>query len=97
MLPVTEIKITKRAIFKFIGRFAKSIIGLSTVEDSQILATHINQIQKNEKLNTNLIHQLGEALQSYIKTLSDNVDLFDTANKLNTYALNLTRTTFSNH
>ena len=82
----------RRAILGFVGRFAKSLFGVSTEEDTSILAKQINHIQSLTAKNYDHLISVSDALQSYILKADKREQLLQTAATLNQEAIQLTRT-----
>lgn len=59
--------ISKRSLFGFVGRFAKSLFGVSTEEDTNILVKQIEQLQATEENNQEYTNDVSNSLQSLIK------------------------------
>ena len=66
MLQEHDVKRPRRAILGFVGRFAKSLFGVSTEEDTSILARQIQTLQNLALENQDDLATLFDDFQSYI-------------------------------
>ena len=78
---------TKRALLGFVGRFAKSLFGVSTEEDTTILAKQIKQLQNSAIGNHDQVLHLIDDFQSYVVKENKKFDLLRKATKLNSEAI----------
>ena len=62
---------TKRSILPFIGDLSKSLFGTATVEDVQLLAKHINALNRLTDNVVKSVQQHEDHLSSYIQTVDD--------------------------
>ena len=62
---------TKRSILPFIGDLSKSLFGTATVEDVQLLAKHINVLNRLTDNVVKSVQQHEDHLSSYIQTVDD--------------------------
>lgn len=80
----------KRAIFDFVGHFAKSIFGVATTDDTRTLSSHILDIEQLSDATSTELHVLTDSFQSYIKTENKRDILCNQAIQLNHDAINYT-------
>ena len=85
----------KRALLGFVGRFPKSLFGVSTEQDTNILLKHIEQVQQLTAVDHDQLGLLTENLQSYIIKSDKTAQLLQKAIQLNHQAFNLTETLVS--
>ena len=70
LIPVRQLGIrsrSKRALLSFIGDLSKSIFGTATVKDVEMLASHINALNKITSKVVSTVEQHEENLASYIQ------------------------------
>ena len=77
----------KIAILGFVGRFAKSLFGVSTEEDTSILAKQIQTLQNLGSENQEDLMMLFDYFQSYIVKQNKNFELLQNTTLLNHEAL----------
>ena len=80
---------SRRALLGFVGRFAKSLFGVSTERDTKILAKQIEQINRNNADNNKDVLAVTQAFQSYIIKADKKFELLNQAVKLTSDATNL--------
>ena len=79
----------RRAILGFIGQISKSLFGTATESDVNTLTGHIANIQKMNLLNTDELHRIGSAFDSYMRTENARTANILRVSKLNTRAIEL--------
>jgi len=57
---------SKRALLSFIGKFSKTLFGTATIDDVNILARHINALNKRTQSINEALVQHGEHLSSFM-------------------------------
>ena len=82
----------KRAFLGIVGRFAKSLFGVSTEEDTRMLAKQIDKISKVTSQNDEEISAILDDFQSYVVKADKKFQLLEKATLLNNEAVNLTKT-----
>lgn len=58
-----------RSFLPFIGTLAKGLFGTATMSDVELLARHINVLNKRTELLTNVLHQHGDHLSSFMSVV----------------------------
>ena len=64
-------KRNQRSLLPFIGSLAKGIFGLATLGDVQMLAKHINELNRRSILMANTLHQHGSHLSSFMSIINN--------------------------
>lgn len=62
-----------RSILPFVGDMSKTLFGTATFEDVQLLARHINALNKLTRNVVKSVHLHENNLSSYIKTVDDRI------------------------
>ena len=63
-----------RSILPFVGDLSKSLFGTATFEDVQILANHVNALNKLTTKVVKTVQQHENDMSSYIKTVDDRIN-----------------------
>ncbi|XP_052083821.1 uncharacterized protein LOC127721190 [Mytilus californianus] len=74
LIPHSTILSSKRNIrsfLPFIGSLAKGLFGTSTMSDVNLLARHINALNKRTELLSDVLHQHGDHLSSYMSVMDN--------------------------
>ncbi|CAG2232505.1 unnamed protein product [Mytilus edulis] len=74
LIPHSTILSSKRSIrsfLPFIGSLAKGLFGTATMSDVNLLARHINALNKRTELLTDVLHQHGDHLSSYMSVMDN--------------------------
>lgn len=58
-----------RSLLPFIGSLAKGLFGTATMEDVNLLARHINALNRRTQLLTSTLHQHGDHLSSFVSLI----------------------------
>ena len=66
-----SVKRYRKAILPFIGSLAKGIFGLATMGDVELLAKHINKLNKRSILMGNTLQQHGSHLSSFMSIVDN--------------------------
>ena len=82
----------RRALLGFVGRFAKSLFGVSTEQDTKVLSDQIKQIQEVAKENVEETVTFSHTFRSYIIKANRKLELLEHATKLNNKAVALLTT-----
>lgn len=64
---------TTRALLPFVGDLSKSLFGTATFEDVQLLARHINSLNKLTRNVVKSVQQHEDNMSSYMKTVDDRI------------------------
>ena len=81
----------KRAVLGFVGHFAKSLFGLSTQDDTDLLSKQIQHIKQLTDVNYDQVSFLSDSLQSFIIKSNQRAKLLQKAIVQNTKILNQTQ------
>lgn len=92
-IPIINIKKkSKRALLPFIGSLSKSFFGTATMDDVNLLASHLNALQKQSIKMANALSQHGSHLSSYMTTSNRRMDNIQFEVMKNYYAIgNITK------
>ncbi|CAC5402171.1 unnamed protein product [Mytilus coruscus] len=87
-IPIINIKKkSKRALLPFIGSLSKSFFGTATMDDVNLLASHLNALQKQSIKMANALSQHGSHLSSYMTTSNRRMDNIQFEVMKNYYAI----------
>ena len=78
----------RRAIFSFLGEFAKTVMGTATTDDVNTLAKHVNALAKKTNKVLHSFEQHEEHVSSFIKTADERMTNLMTGIKENHLAIN---------
>jgi hypothetical protein len=84
----------ERSLFPFIGSLAKDLFGTATMGDVNLLASHINALNKKTKLMTQALQRHSSHLSSYITLVSYITSNLMQGIKDNTKDINLLTSSF---
>ena len=56
-----------RAILSFVGSLSKTLFGTATIDDVNILVTHINQLIKRDRQISHVLEQHGSHISSFMR------------------------------
>ena len=56
-----------RAILSFVGSLSKTLFGTATIDDVNLLASHINQLIKRDRKMSHILEQHGSHISSFMK------------------------------
>ena len=65
---------TTRSVLPFIGDLSKNLFGTATTEDVQLLAKHINALNKLTNTVVKSVQQHEDQLSSYIQTVDNRIN-----------------------
>lgn len=78
---------SRRSLLPFIGKLSKSLFGTATSEDVEMLAKHINALNKLSRTMAQNIEQHDNNLASYMHTMDDRISNIVTGMKENELAI----------
>ncbi|CAC5400062.1 unnamed protein product [Mytilus coruscus] len=92
-IPIINIKKkSKRALLPFSGSLSKSFFGIATMDDINLLASHLNALQKQTIKMTNALSQHGSHLSNFMTTTNRHMDNIHFELMKNYYAIgNITK------
>lgn len=85
-----------RALLPFVGSLSKSFFGTATMDDVNILASHINMLTRHTNQMANLLVQHSDHLSSFMKLTDSRMNNLKNGIKNNAFAISLLATKLAN-
>lgn len=85
-----------RSLLPFVGSLSKSLFGTATMDDVNILASHINMLTRHTNQMANLLVQHSEHLSSFMKLTDSRMNNLNNGIKNNANAISLLATKLAN-
>lgn len=85
-----------RSLLPFVGSLSKSLFGTVTMDDVNILASHINMLTKHTNQMTNLLVQHSDHLSSFMKLTDSRMNNLKNGIRNNAYAISPLATKLAN-
>lgn len=85
-----------RSLLPFVGSMSKSLFGTATMDDVNILASHINMLTRHTNQMANLLVQHSDHLSSFMKLTDSRMNNLKNGIKNNANAISLLATKLAN-